>query len=118
MRVIRAGLLLRGVLALIWCQSLAAHAQSETKHWAYETPVRPPIPTVENTDWAENAIDAFTQLEMTRHKLTPSPQADRHTLIRRVTLDVTGLPPTPAEISEFVADKRPDAYERLVDRLL
>ncbi|HUG71442.1 MAG TPA: DUF1553 domain-containing protein [Pirellulaceae bacterium] len=124
MRVFRAGLLLLGALAIAWCRSSAAYAQTGTTHWAYEMPLRPPIPVVddsawsENAMWPENAIDAFTHVQMTRHGLSPSPEIGRRALIRRVTLDLTGLPPSPAEIAEFLADTAPNAYQRLVDRLL
>ena len=85
------------------------------QHWAYQ-PVKallaPPI------DGAPTDIDAFVQARLLKAGLKPSPEADRRTLIRRVTFDLIGLPPTPAEISAFLADARPDAYEKLVDRLL
>jgi hypothetical protein len=88
------------------------------KHWAYETPARPPLPPVRNVAWPRNAIDHFILARLEHEGLNPSPEASRETLIRRVTLDLTGLPPTPAEVNAFRADRSPDAYERLVDRLL
>jgi hypothetical protein len=88
------------------------------KHWAYETPVRPPLPPVKNGAWARNAIDFFILARLEKEGLAPSREAARETLIRRVTLDLTGLPPTPAEVDAFLADTSPDAYEKLVDRLL
>ncbi len=88
------------------------------KHWAYETPVRPPLPRVKDQMWARNAIDLFILARLEREGLAPSPEAPRETLIRRVTLDLTGLPPTPAEVDAFVGDRSPDAYEKVVDRLL
>lgn len=118
MRANRAGLVLLGAVALTWCQSSVAFAQSETRHWAYESPIRPSIPATEHPAWPENAIDALTHAMMTQHGLSPSPEATRHALIRRVTLDLTGLPPTPDELSDFLADVAPGAYERVVDRLL
>ncbi len=87
-------------------------------HWSYVKPVRPPLPAVRNAAWVRNAIDQFVLARLEREGMTPSPEADRHTLVRRVTLDLTGLPPTPEEVEAFVADPAPDAYERLVDRLL
>src|SRR6478609_6112793 len=69
-------------------------------------------------DWCRNAIDRFVLARLEREGLSPSPEADRYTLIRRVSLDLIGLPPTPEEADAFVADKSPDAYEKLVDRLL
>jgi hypothetical protein len=88
-------------------------------HWAFETPVRPALPAVaDSTGWAKNPIDAFVLARMKKEGLHPSPEADKATLIRRVTLDLTGLLPTPAEVKAFVNDNSPDAYEHLVDDLL
>ena len=87
-------------------------------HWAFMPPKRPAVPTVSDTEWSGHPIDAFIRERQEKERLTPSPEADRRTLIRRVTLDLIGLPPTPLEVSTFVNDKAPDAYERLVDRLL
>ncbi|HMC66707.1 MAG TPA: DUF1549 domain-containing protein, partial [Gemmataceae bacterium] len=89
-----------------------------SKHWAFVKPERPPLPTVKNKTWTRNPIDTFIAAGLEREALRPSPEADKTTLIRRVTLDLTGLPPTPTEVDAFLADQRPDAYERLVDRLL
>ena len=88
------------------------------KHWAFEPPRRPPLPQVRQQDWARTPVDLFILARLEAAGLRPSPEAPRETLIRRVTLDLTGLPPTPAEVDAFLADTRPDAYERLVDRLL
>lgn len=85
-------------------------------HWAYIVPSRPEVPRVHGPQ--PNPIDAFVLKELEERGITPSPEADRRTLIRRVTLDLTGLPPTPAETEAFVADSDPDAYLHLVDRLL
>jgi hypothetical protein len=85
-------------------------------HWAFESPVRPPVPQA--TAWVKTPIDAFILERLNKEGLHPSPEADKHTLIRRVTLDLTGLLPTPAEVDAFVADQSPQAYEHLVDRLL
>lgn len=89
-------------------------------HWAYETPIKPVVPEISgaNEQWAKNNIDRFIAARLEKAGLTPSQEADRSTLIRRVSLDLTGLPPTPQEIDAFIADKSPDAYEKLVDRLL
>lgn len=89
-----------------------------TKHWAYVKPIRPNTPKVKMLGWAKNPIDNFILARLEKGGLKPSPQASKETLIRRVTLDLTGLPPTLQEVDAFLADKRPDAYERLVDRLL
>ena len=80
-------------------------------------PNRPAIPDVRGRDWVRNTIDRFLLARMEARGVSPSPEADRVTLIRRLTGDLTGLPPTPEEVDAFVADARPDAYERLVDRL-
>ncbi len=95
----------------------AAEAKTST-HWAFIPPVRPPLPTVKNPHWVRNPIDRFILARLDKEGLTPSPEADRVTLIRRLSLDLLGLPPTPEEVDAFCADHRPDAYERLVDRLL
>ena len=87
-------------------------------HWSFVKPERPVLPKVRNTNWARNAIDFFVLDRLERDGLTPSPEAARTTLIRRVTLDLTGLPPTPAEVDAFLADTSSNAYEKVVDRLL
>ncbi len=92
-------------------------AQWDT-HWAYAAPSRPELPPVRDVEWARNAIDRFILARLEREGLNPSPEADRSTLLRRVTYDLTGLPPTPAELDSFAADRSPDAYERRVDALL
>jgi hypothetical protein len=88
------------------------------RHWAYVKPVRSGLPAVTNTSWPRQPIDHFILARLEQEGLRPSPEADRATLIRRLTLDLTGLPPTPSEVDAFLADQGPDAYERLVDRLL
>ena len=87
-------------------------------HWAYTPPVRPEPPVPKRTDWARNPIDNFILARHEREGLEPSPEADKVTLLRRVTYDLTGLPPTPAEVDAFLADRSPDAYEKRVDALL
>lgn len=87
-------------------------------HWAFITPQRPAEPTVKRADWARNSIDRFVLAKLESEGLTPSPEADRATLIRRLSVDLVGLPPTPAEVDAFVADADPQAYEKLVERLL
>lgn len=89
------------------------------KHWAFEAPVKPAVPAIGNGQSPiGNPIDAFIGARLQKEHLTPSPAADRETLLRRVTFDLTGLPPTPAETDAFLADKSPDAYDKVVDRLL
>ena len=87
-------------------------------HWAFVPPERVAPPAVKKTSRPRNVIDNFVLARLEKEKITPSPEADRTTLIRRLSLDLTGLPPTIAEVNAFVHDARPDAYERLVDRLL
>jgi mono/diheme cytochrome c family protein len=93
-------------------------AEVRRTHWAFQ-PVRKPIlPAVKKADWVKKPIDAFVLAGLEAKGLTPAPAADRRTLIRRVTLDLHGLPPTPEEVATFESDRSPDAYARLVDRLL
>lgn len=89
-----------------------------SEHWAFTKPEKPQPPQVKDTSWAANAIDYFILQSLEKQGLGPSPEADRHTLIRRLSLDLIGLPASREEVSEFVQDSSPDAYERLVDRLL
>jgi len=87
-------------------------------HWAYAPPRDREPPAVRNTKWPANFIDPFVLARLEAEGLAPAPDADRITLIRRATFDLTGLPPTPAEVEAFVSDTSPDAYEKLIDRLL
>ena len=95
-----------------------ADAAAIEEHWAYKKPVRPELPAVTQGDWPRNPIDRFVLARLERETLAPSPETAKATLLRRVTLDLIGLPPTPAELDAFLADTAPDAYERVVDRLL
>ncbi len=88
------------------------------RHWSFEPVRRAAPPTVVQTDWVRNDIDRFISARLETENLTLSPPADRTTVIRRLMLDLTGLPPTPAEVRAFETDRRPDAYERLVDQTL
>jgi Protein of unknown function (DUF1553)/Protein of unknown function (DUF1549) len=92
--------------------------QSERAHWAYQPVIRVDPPAVKQTGWARNPIDRFILAEQESLGVSHAPAADRVALFRRVTFDLTGLPPTFREAAAFLADQRPDAYERLVDRLL
>src|SRR5215467_1301811 len=87
-------------------------------HWSFIPPKKAPRPVVRDTGWPKNEIDYFVLSKLEQEGLKPSPEADRRTLIRRLTLDLTGLPPTPADVEAFVNDAAPNAYERVVDRLL
>jgi Protein of unknown function (DUF1553)/Protein of unknown function (DUF1549)/Concanavalin A-like lectin/glucanases superfamily/Planctomycete cytochrome C len=88
------------------------------KPWAFESPLRPNVPQVADRAWPRNAIDSFVLARLEQQGIKPSPEADRATLLRRVTLDLIGKGPTLEEIDAFVADKSPNAYEKVVDRLL
>ena len=102
-----------------WPDEAAASTPApQAKHWSFVAPVLPAVPSVKDAKWVRNPIDSFVLAEIEKRGLAPSPEADRQTLIRRVSLDLTGLPPTLQEIDAFVKDSRPDAYEKLVDRLL
>ncbi|MGC8644551.1 MAG: DUF1549 domain-containing protein, partial [Isosphaeraceae bacterium] len=90
----------------------------QKEHWAYQPLDRSEPPAVRGSGWVRNPIDRFILAELESAELPHAPEADRVSLIRRVTYDLTGLPPTPGEVAAFLADRRPDAYERLVDRLL
>ncbi|MGE0103995.1 MAG: DUF1553 domain-containing protein [Blastocatellales bacterium] len=100
-----------------WPEDGAASA-GPAMHWAYVKPVSPAIPPVSRSGWVRNPIDAFVLARLEKEGLAPSPEASRESLLRRVSLDLTGLPPSIEEIDAFLADKSPDAYEKAVDRLL
>ena len=87
-------------------------------HWSYAKPLRPAVPSVKEAAWAKNDIDRFILARLEREGLKPLAESDRHALIRRVSLDLTGLPPTWAEVEAFVNDKDANAYEKVVERLL
>jgi hypothetical protein len=89
-----------------------------SEHWAFVAPKWPALPTVKDAAWAREPLDRFILARLEAEGLKPSPEADRVALLRRVTFDLTGLPPTPAEVEAFLADRSPDAYEKVVDRLL
>lgn len=95
-----------------------ARTDESNKHWAYIKPKRPDPPHVSLESWVRNPIDNFILSRLEKEGLQPSPEASKETLIRRVSLDLIGLPPTLAEVDAFVADASPDAYEKVVDRLL
>ena len=90
----------------------------DDRHWAFVPPEKPLAPQVKNKKWAKGKIDRFILARLEKEGLQPSPEADKHTLLRRVTFDLTGLPPSPEEIDAFVADESENAYEKVVDRLL
>lgn len=96
----------------------SASKASSNRHWAFEPVSSPTPPRVNKASWIGNPIDSFILAPLERQGIAPSPEAPRNTLLRRLSLDLTGLPPTPDEISRFLADQSPDAYEKQVDRLL
>ena len=104
----------------VWPEKGNANAvpDSRLKHWAFQPVKKYPVPKVSNPAWAQNPIDAFIFAKLAAKKLTPSPPADKRILLRRLTFDLTGLPPTPAEMNAFLTDKSPNAYAKVVDRLL
>ncbi|MEK6239646.1 MAG: DUF1549 and DUF1553 domain-containing protein, partial [Planctomycetales bacterium] len=100
-----------------WLKSGAPWPEDD-RHWAFVPPATPDLPTVKNAKWPRNDLDHFVLARLDREGLGPSPQADRATLLRRVTFDLTGLPPTLDELDAFLSDPSADAYEKAVDRLL
>src|SRR5262249_11300049 len=101
-----------------WIDQGGNRPDSSSLHWAYLRPSRPPVPTVKDSAWVRNPIDNFVLSRLEKEGLTPSPVATRETLVRRLYLDLIGIPPSPSQAATFVNDARPDAYERLVDELL
>ena len=99
-------------------QQWVAEGADFSVHWAYQQPKRPDVPSTQKKSWSRNDIDGFILKRLEKAGLEPSATADKVTLIRRLSLDLTGLPPTIADVDRFLSDKRTRAYERLVDRLL
>ncbi|HEX5270562.1 MAG TPA: DUF1553 domain-containing protein [Gemmataceae bacterium] len=97
-----------------WVAEGAVYAE----HWAFVKPRRPALPGVRDAGWVRNGIDNFVLARLEKEGLKPSPEADRYTLLRRASLDLRGLPPTPQEVAAFEKDTAPDAYEKAVDRLM
>jgi mono/diheme cytochrome c family protein len=96
----------------------AATKRAGSDHWSFQPIVRPPQPEVRDRTWVRNPIDAFILSRLEHERVTPAPEADKHTLIRRLSIDLLGLPPTPAEVDEFIGDTSANAYEKVVDRML
>jgi hypothetical protein len=96
----------------------AANSDPRRDHWAFKPPQRPAVPSVKDVSWVRNPVDHFILARLEKEGIRPSPPADPGTLLRRVSFDLTGLPPSPDEIKAFLADPSPDAFERAVDRLL
>ncbi|MBK9169567.1 MAG: PSD1 domain-containing protein [Bryobacterales bacterium] len=101
----------------VWPEERAATAK-RSSHWAFAPPEKTDAPAVRDGAWVRNPIDRFVLAKLEAKSITPSPEADKATLLRRISLDLTGLPPSPGELRAFLADASPDAYERAVDRLL
>lgn len=101
-----------------WPDDPAGSDTIASNHWSFRRPVRAELPAVTHPEWGRNAIDRFILARLDREGMVPAPEADRTTLIRRLSLDLIGLPPSLEEVDAFVADTKPDAYERLVERLL
>ena len=102
-----------------WPEEVAiAKSADKSDWWSFKPASRPAVPKTKNARWARNEIDQFILAKLEQQKLEPSPEADRRTLIRRLSFDLIGLPPTPEEVGQFLNDKSPTAYENLADRLL
>jgi hypothetical protein len=98
--------------------SLPSNSPAATKFWAFVPPKEPPVPQVRNQTWVRSPIDAFLLSALDAKGIAPAKPADKRTLIRRASYDLTGLPPTPTEVQEFLSDSSPDAFAKVVDRLL
>jgi mono/diheme cytochrome c family protein len=96
----------------------ATWSKEKRQHWSFQPLKKVAVPEVHATNWVANPVDAFVLAKLEANDMKPNPPADRRTLIRRATYDLTGLPPTPDEVQNFVEDKSPDAYAKLIDRLL
>ncbi|MBI3852436.1 MAG: DUF1549 domain-containing protein [Verrucomicrobia bacterium] len=103
---------------ILTCLPLRAADTNWHNHWAFKPPTRPAVPKLRGNHWASTPIDNFILGRLEKEKLKPSPEADKATLLRRLSLDLIGLPPTIAELDAFLADKSPDAYDKQVERLL
>jgi hypothetical protein len=111
------------IAAALACGALAASdglpfRQEQLNHWAYQKVQKPKVPVVRNRALAATPVDAFVLEKLEAKRIKPSPKADRATLLRRATFDLAGLPPTPEETRDFLADESPKAFEKVVDRLL
>jgi len=106
------------ILALFACCSVAEPITNKSDWWSFKPASRPAVPAVTQTGWVRNELDRFILARLVQEKLAPSPSADRRTLLRRVTFNLIGLPPTPDEVAAFLADTSTNAYGKVVDRLL
>src|SRR5579862_7830363 len=105
-------------VSLLAAELTKTFTPTQRRWWAFQKVVKPAVPTPAGRDWVKNDVDAFVLAKLEEKKLTPAPPADKVTLIRRATLDLIGLLPTPEEVQSFVNDNSPDAFAKVVDRLL
>src|SRR5262245_36010820 len=103
--------------AWVWADDLP-FTPEQLSHWAYKKVQKPAVPAVQQRAWVKTPVDAFILAKLENKGLKPASRADKLTLLRRATFDLTGLPPTPEEVNAFLADKSPRAFEKVVDRLL
>src|SRR5262249_43649035 len=121
LKLIATGVMLVSLAMASELAPLGTYTPRERGHWAFVNRATPSVPTfslAEDSAWAQSPIDAFILQRLKKEGLGHSPRADRETLIRRVYFDMIGLPPSPREVTEFIADKSPKAYQKIVDRLL
>ena len=122
MRCVKRRFALAGAAILLcgsgWLLLAKDFTPAQRNWWAFQKVVKPDIPTVKTPQWVKNPVDAFVLAKLEQKGIAPSPPADKITLLRRVTLDLTGLPPTLEEVQAFLADESPNAYAKVVDRLL
>jgi hypothetical protein len=118
LKIITASIFLPALILLFKNHATDAAQSATLRHWAFDAPIRPSLPEVKNKAWIKTPIDHFILDRLEREGLRPSPEADRVTLLRRLSLDLIGLPPTIAEVDAFLNDKSPDAYRKQVERLL
>ena len=106
------------LVSLVAAELSKPFTPQQRRWWAFQKVVKPAVPTPNAKDWVKNDIDAFVLAKLEEKNLKPSQPADKLTLIRRATLDLTGLLPTPEEVQSFVSDTSPDAFAKVIDRLL
>jgi len=103
---------------LFTAETTKTFTPQQRRWWAFQKVIDSPVPKVKNQSWVQNPIDAFVLAKLEEKGIQPNPPADKITLLRRVTLDMIGIPPTPDEVQAFLSDDSPSAYEKVVDRLL
>jgi len=115
---LKVGLSLLALACTVWAASDDQFTEAQLNYWAYQKVQKPAVPEVKHRAWVKTPVDAFILKELEARSVKPALPADKITLLRRVTFDLTGLPPTPAEVTAFLADNSPKAFEKVVDRLL